>query len=170
MLDQPITPLVSICELAKVEFELETYLRWLQNVEENRFIETARTDYTMVDLQRYLDSRTQTSQVKFWGIFLNSEIFIGTIKLEPIDLYNQTAWLGMMIGDACNRGKGYGSQALNQVLKYAVTVLNLRKIFLGVNKENYPAIKMYKNAGFTFWNSNDVSLIMKKDFNTAQRT
>jgi RimJ/RimL family protein N-acetyltransferase len=157
---------VHITELNQINFDLELYLSWLQNVYENNFIETAHANYTLSDLERYLETRINNPEIKFWGIFLESQKFIGTIKLEPINWKNQTAWLGMMIGDSSERGKGFGYQALNLVLDYAERFLHLKAIFLGVHKDNTPAIKIYKKSGFEIYTVHDSKIDMKKELKT----
>lgn len=154
---------VQIFELNQADYDLDLYLSWLRNVQDNRFIEAVRKDYSKFDLQKYLESRINNPQVKFWGIFLESNKFIGTIKLEPINWENQTAWLGMMIGDSSEHGKGYGSQALNLVLDHAENVLLLKDIFLGVHKNNAPAIKTYRKSGFEIYTINNSQITMKKN-------
>ena len=154
--------MVHIIELNQADFDLDLYLSWLQNVQDNQYIEAVRKDYSKFDLQKYLESRVNNPEVKFWGIFLESNKFIGTIKLEPINWKNQTAWLGMMIGDSSERGKGYGSQALNLVLDYAENVLLLKDIFLGVHKNNTPAISIYKKSGFKIYTVNNSQITMKR--------
>ena len=161
---QPLT--VSITELNQADFDADLYISWLRNVQDNRFIEAARKNYSKFDLQKYLETRVNNPQVKFWGIFLKSNKFIGTIKLEPINWENQTAWLGMMIGDISERGKGYGSQALNLVLDHSENVLLLKDIFLGVDKNNTSAIKLYKKSGFEIYKDNDLQMTMKKELKT----
>ena len=79
---QPLT--VSITELNQADFDADLYISWLRNVQDNRFIEAARKNYSKFDLQKYLETRVNNPQVKFWGIFLKSNKFIGTIKLEAI--------------------------------------------------------------------------------------
>jgi RimJ/RimL family protein N-acetyltransferase len=154
---------VHITEVNQADLDLDLYVSWLQNVQDNRFIEAVRKDYSKFDLQKYLDARVNNPEVKFWGIFLESNKFIGTIKLEPINWENQTAWLGMMIGDSSERGKGYGSKALNLVLDYAESVLLLKDIFLGVHKDNTPAIRIYKKYGFEIYTVNDSQMAMKRE-------
>ena len=89
--------MVHIIELNQADYDLDLYLSWLQNVEDNQFIEAVREDYSKFDLQKYLESRVNNPQVKFWGIFLESNKFIGKIKLEPIIWEDQTACLGIII-------------------------------------------------------------------------
>jgi RimJ/RimL family protein N-acetyltransferase len=154
---------VHITEVNQADLDLDLYVSWLQNVQDNRFIEAVRKDYSKFDLQKYLDARVNNPEVKFWGIFLESNKFIGTIKLEPINWEDQTAWLGMMIGDSSEHGKGYGSQALNLVLDQAENVLLLKEIYLGVHKNNAPAIRIYKKSGFEIYTINNSQITMKKN-------
>lgn len=155
--------MVHITELNQADYDLDLYLSWLQNVQDNQFIEAVRKDYSKFELQKYLESRVNNPQVKFWGIFLESNKFIGTIKLEPINWESQTAWLGMMIGDSSEHGKGYGSQALNLVLDHAESVLLLKDIFLGVHKNNAPALGIYKKSGFEIHTISNSQITMKKN-------
>jgi RimJ/RimL family protein N-acetyltransferase len=152
-----------ITELNQADFDLDLYLSWLQNVRDNRYIEAVRKDYSKFDLQKYLELRLNNPEVKFWGIFLESNKFIGTIKLEPIIWESQTAWLGMMIGDCSERGRGYGSQALSLVLDYSKNVLLLKDIFLGVHRNNTPAICLYKKAGFEIYTAKDSQITMIRE-------
>ena len=157
---------IAIQDLAQIEFDKSDYLGWLRDVKNNRFIESVRLDYTLFELETYLKTKVNAPDVKFWGIFLGSKKFIGTIKLEPIDWENQTAWLGMMIGDPSERGKGYGSQALKLVLNYAAKNLLLREIFLGVHRDNTPAIRVYKKSGFEVHKVNESQITMKRELTT----
>jgi len=166
MIESPQPELVIIKELNQKVLDLDLYLSWLRNVQDNRFIEAVRKNYSKSDLQHYVESRVNNSQVKFWGIFLAPEKFIGTIKLEPIDWISRTAWLGMMIGDSSERGKGYGSRALSLVLNYAESSLLLKEIFLGVHKENRAALKIYKKSGFEIHEVSDLRITMKKELKT----
>jgi RimJ/RimL family protein N-acetyltransferase len=160
-------PMAHIIELNQAEFDLELYLSWLQNIQDNKFIEAVRENYRKSDLQSYLESRINNPDVKFWGIFLESRKFIGTIKLEPINWENKTAWLGIMIGDSSERGKGFGSQALNLVLDYAENILHLKVIFLGVHEKNTPAIRIYKKSGFEICTVKDSKITMKKNLKNS---
>lgn len=155
--------MVIITELNQADFDIKLYLSWLQNVQDNAFIEAARESYSMYDLQKYLKSRINNPQIKFWGIFLESKKFIGTIKLEPINWENKNAWLGMMIGDVSERGKGYGTQALNLALDYAAKNLMLKDIFLGVHESNTPALKTYQKSGFEICKVDSLQITMKRE-------
>lgn len=129
--------------------ELEDYLSWLRDVESNRFIESARKDYVMEDLVAYINDKNNSPTAILFGIFnRQTSTLIGTVKLEPIRRDNKTAWVGILIGDPKNHGKGYGFEALDILCEFCNSNLKVNKIFLGVSPDNIPAIKLYKKFGF----------------------
>ncbi len=158
--EEPDLP-VNIIDLAVAEVDLDIYLSWLQDVGGNPFIESARTDYSMSELIEFLSSKLGRSDVKFWGIFTSRGKFIGTVKLDPIDFIQGTAWLGIMIGDTSERGKGLGFLVLEQVAQYARS-RNLNELFLGVDKRNTPAIRLYGKSSFKIVSEDEKSLIMRR--------
>ena len=58
------------------------------------------------------------------------------------------AWVGIGIGDRAYWGKGYGTDAMRVLLRYAFTELNLHRVTLGVFEYNARAIRSYEKAGF----------------------
>src|SRR5258708_20034354 len=62
-----------------------------------------------------------------------------------VDWKNQTAGLGMGIGDADYRDRGYGTDALRLTVNYGFRELNLYKLTLTVFSYNPRAIHFYSN-------------------------
>jgi len=80
-------------------------------------------------------------------IDLKEATLIGTISLE-IDWKNKNAELGIAIWNKKFWGKGYGTDAIRVLLRYAFYELGLHKIWLRVFEFNQRAIKCYENIGF----------------------
>lgn len=76
------------------------------------------------------------------------DILIGTVGLYDIAWANRTAWVGVGIGDRDNWGKGYGSEAMELVIRYAFDELNLHRLQLTVIAYNPRAQEMYEKLGF----------------------
>src|SRR5207248_8135078 len=68
--------------------------------------------------------------------------------LFHFDWTGRTCELGIGIGDAAYRGKGYGRDAMRVLLAYAFGLRNLRKIWLGVDADNELAVRCYRACGF----------------------
>ena len=73
---------------------------------------------------------------------------VGNVALQDVDYRNRTAELGIYIGDASNRGKGYGTEATQLLLQLAFGVLGLQNVMLRVYAYNSAAIRVYEKVGF----------------------
>ena len=77
----------------------------------------------------------------------NNEL-LGNIGFNSIGEIHRTAEIGIMLGNPKYQRKGYGMEALNLLLDYGFSFLNLRNIYLKVFEYNEPAYNLYKKAGF----------------------
>lgn len=79
---------------------------------------------------------------------LDSDEMLGYIELDGIQWSHGVTWFSILIGDPANRGKGYGSEALEWLLRFAFHELNLYRVQLSVFAYNSAAIRVYERAGF----------------------
>jgi RimJ/RimL family protein N-acetyltransferase len=91
----------------------------------------------------------ETDSVTFVVYTLDGDKSIGFVSLNAISWNNRDAWVGIGIWDTEYRGKGYGTDAMRLVLRYAFTELNLHRVTLGVFEYNPRAQRSYQKAGFT---------------------
>lgn len=83
------------------------------------------------------------------GIVLKeSDQFIGCTGLYGISIPHRRAELGILIGDKSCWSKGYGTEAMNLMLKHGFDQLNLHRIYLFVLDFNPRAIRAYEKVGF----------------------
>lgn len=73
---------------------------------------------------------------------------IGFVDFSWVDWSNSGAFLKMGIGEAADRGCGYGSEALHLALRYAFDELNLHRVTAKIPEYNQVALHMFKKAGF----------------------
>ncbi len=74
---------------------------------------------------------------------------VGSIELGKIDRINNSARIGkVLIGTEETRGKGFGRQAITQIVRVGFEDLKLHRITLGVFDFNESALRCYKSAGF----------------------
>ncbi|GAP10324.1 acetyltransferases, including N-acetylases of ribosomal proteins [Bellilinea caldifistulae] len=73
---------------------------------------------------------------------------IGLIDLNGIDWVSRNAWVGIGIGEREFWGKGYGTDAMKVLLRYAFTILNLQRVSLNVFDFNQRGYASYKKCGF----------------------
>lgn len=73
---------------------------------------------------------------------------IGHANLRDFGNSHGTAEIGISLGDAQERGKGYGTEAVRLLLGYAFHHLNVWNVWLDTAAYNYGAIRAYEKAGF----------------------
>lgn len=76
------------------------------------------------------------------------ERFIGKALLEYVDWASGNAYLRLGIGEPEFRRKGYGSQALDLLLRYAFGEMNLFRVTAVVPAYNEGAIRLFQKFGF----------------------
>lgn len=75
-------------------------------------------------------------------------ILLGDINLDVVNWNMRDAFVGIGIGVRDYWGKGYGTEAMNLMLGYAFTELNLHRVTLDVFEYNLRAIHSYEKSGF----------------------
>src|SRR4051812_34095383 len=74
--------------------------------------------------------------------------FAGTVDLYGTDRRHRTAEIGLVLHNRKAWGKGYGSEALRLLLRFAFRKLGYEKINLSVYEGNMRAIRLYEHLGF----------------------
>ncbi len=73
---------------------------------------------------------------------------LGFARIEWIEWTHGTGNLRLMIGDQAERGKGYGSDAMALMLRYAFHELNLYRLSAMVGGDNPGAMRFFTRHGF----------------------
>jgi RimJ/RimL family protein N-acetyltransferase len=80
---------------------------------------------------------------------LDGDILIGFVGLFGEFMNHGDAWVGIGLGEREYWGRGYGTDTMRVILRYAFTELNLWRVTLGTFEYNPRAIHSYEKAGFT---------------------
>ena len=73
---------------------------------------------------------------------------VGLARIFWIDFHAGTGVLNLGVGDESDRRRGYGSDALNLLLRFAFDELNLHRLSVWPGADNIPFIHMVAKAGF----------------------
>lgn len=136
---------------AITEQDAEMYSSWSNDSE---YLRNLDTDYARSRSSEEYRSNIQATmsdltQIEFGIRQLDNQELIGFAALHGIEWNNRAAHLAIGIGDREYRGKGYGTEAMGLLLRYAFHELNLNRVGLDVNGNNAAAIRAYEKCGFT---------------------
>lgn len=101
------------------------------------------------DLKQYQSRIYPIKDAQFlrWYHIKVDDKYIGAIWLEKSST-DDFAVLGVFIADKDFRNKGFGTKAIDKVIKNNLTYMHTNKILLRVRAENERAIKCYNKVGF----------------------
>lgn len=104
-----------------------------------------------ITLGRQLQYFTQilnSSNDQMFVIETTTGEFLGTCGLHEIDWANDNLRIGIIIFNKNYWRRGYGTAALNLLLRFAFKTLKMNKVYLTARADNDLAIKIYKKLGF----------------------
>ncbi len=90
--------------------------------------------------------------------------FIGTMGLHSVNHRAQVATTGAMIGYTDAHGKGYGTDAKMQLLHWAFTELNLRKVMSNVLAVNPRSLRYLEKTGYRVVGTRKAQSLYQGDF------
>jgi len=125
------------------------YRGWLNDSETNRYLASGIFPTSSKELEDYYEKVTSSKTDVMFAICLKkTDKYIGNAKIGGIDWVARRAFPGRLIGDKKYRGKGYGTEVMYLLLKYAFETLNLNRIYNVVLIENEASVKSCERLGF----------------------
>ncbi len=130
----------------------EAFSRWAQDSEYRRLFDSEETrlwskDLTRGRLEKYIGSLKPN--LYFFSIYtLKDDRLIGEIGLDEVRFSQGDASASIGLGEREFWGRGYGTDAMRLLLRYAFTELNLRRVSLDVFEYNPRAVRSYEKVGF----------------------
>lgn len=130
------------------EEDVEMYTKWMNDFLVTDGLSMSARMVTLESEKNYINSMAKHGEYQFAIIDKKTDTLIGNGGFSMINHIKQNAEVGLFIGEEDMRNKGYGSEALNLMVKYGFEYLNLNNIMLKVYSFNDRAIKCYKKCGF----------------------
>ncbi|MDO8742622.1 MAG: GNAT family N-acetyltransferase [bacterium] len=121
---------------------------WLNNPELTQYL-TVEPPFTENQEREWVVSMEQSRTDLVFGVVAkDTNEHVGNIGLHHIDTGSRTAPIGIFIGAADMRGKGYGAEAVRLVVDYAHDKLKLDTIHSDIFAFNERSVALFSNAGF----------------------
>ena len=80
---------------------------------------------------------------------LSSSKPVGAIDLFEYDPIHRRAGVGILIYEQSDRGRGYASDAVETLCRYAHDTLRAHQLWCNVGADNEASLRLFRNAGFT---------------------
>ncbi len=147
--------------LRALEPEDLEFIHIIENDESIWEISNTQTPYSKFLIKQYLEhSQKDIFEVKQLRLVISSyeDEPLGMIDIFDFDFKNSRAGIGILIKDEAERKKGNGSEALQLLVNYCFTHLNLHQLYCNISEENEASIKLFSNQGFK-------EIGLKKDWN-----
>ncbi|GHV06649.1 N-acetyltransferase [Spirochaetia bacterium] len=135
------------CYLSPIDADdAEKFTEWLNDLDVTVNLQLYQASINAENERSFLNKLAEGHHYSI--IDKKTDGLIGNCGFMDIDNLNQTAELGIFIGDKNYWGKGYGTEALSLLADYGFKCLNLHNIMLRVYSFNKRAIACYEKVGF----------------------
>ncbi len=137
--------------LRALEPEDLEFIHDIENDESIWEISNSETPFSKYLLKQYIEESTKDIyQVKQLRLVISNyeNVALGMIDVFDFDFKNKRAGIGILIKDEKDRNNGFGREALELLINYCFTHLNLHQLFCNITEDNEASIKLFKKQGF----------------------
>lgn len=131
---------------------MEQFSKWNRDTEYWRLLAAEPAmPYTKKQIKEFIEKELlgDRPDVHFFMIrSLEDDRLLGETGLDEVQWNHGESFVGISIGEREYWGKGYGTDAMRVLLRYAFNELNLHRVSLTVFEYNPRAIRSYEKAGF----------------------
>lgn len=147
--------------LRALEPEDLDFVYQIENDERIWHLSHTQTPYSRFLIKQYLENAHQdiyeAKQLRLVISNYEKEV-LGLIDIFDFDFKNKRAGIGIVITDEENRGRGLGREALQLLVNYCFSKLDLHQLYCNVSDRNTASIKLFESLNFK-------SIGLKKDWN-----
>jgi len=130
----------------------KSFPRWFQNSEYARLLDSAaRPMRSSKAALKWMEKEAEEISIENYYFSIHTlaeDKLIGELGLDVVNWSGRDAFVGLGIGETDYWSKGYGTDVMNVLLRYAFTEINLKRVTLTVFEYNPRAIRSYEKAGF----------------------
>jgi RimJ/RimL family protein N-acetyltransferase len=126
-----------------VATDLEILDRWLSDRRGRDFL-LSRVTARRADVQELVAERSSA----FAMVTLHDATPVGTVAFLDHDPVQRKAEMRKLIGDPAQRGKGLAKEASELWIRYGISVLGLKKIYVSTFHTNVRNVRLNQELGF----------------------
>lgn len=138
--------------LRALEPEDLEFIYTIENDESIWEISHTQTPYSRFLIRQYLENAHQdiyeVKQLRLAICLSDSSEAVGLIDLFDFDPQHSRAGIGILIQQSKDRNKGIGSEALQLLIDYAFSQLQLHQLYANIGTENEASLQLFAKFGF----------------------
>lgn len=126
------------------------FCQWARDTEYSRLLDSS-PPYTFSEKKwkEWMEKDLEKEHNYFFSIrAIEADMLLGFIALFETYWQHGDTMVAIALGEREYWGKGYGTEAMNLILRYVFNEMNLRRVSLIVFEYNPRAIHSYEKAGF----------------------
>lgn len=130
---------------------INSFLKWFTDPEITQYLIMYRPMTRMMEEDWIENLKNRENTINFAIVILDEngkEKIIGNCGIHNIEWKNRVGEVGIVIGEKDYQNKGYGTEAMELLIEYGFTTINLNRIELYTYDFNISALKSYKKVGF----------------------
>ncbi len=128
--------------------DYQIFTKWLNDETLSRGLGNFKANINELNEKELLENFCKKGNHNYALIRKEDNELIGTYGLEVKDDVSRRYHVGGFIGEISERGKGYGTEALKLITKFAFEILNAQTVYSGIFSFNEPSIKAAQKAGY----------------------
>lgn len=126
--------------------DLPIFVKWINDPEVTQFLELNPPISSEDEEKWFLN--LQKSKDKVFSIDTMDGKLIGNVGLIKLNWKDRSVLVGIMIGEKEYWNQGYGTDAIERLLRYLFDELALNRVYLIADERNARALHCYQKLGF----------------------
>ena len=128
---------------------LECVRSWINDPEINEWMATGHVPISREAEERFFDNLESSEANQIYEIHLKEDDrHIGIIGLHFIEMVHRAAELGVTIGEKDTQDRGYGTDSILTILRFAFHTLGLNSVRISYIEGNDTGAHLYTKLGF----------------------
>ena len=121
---------------------------WLNDADVRRTLNARAGPYTEAMSREWIRALDFRTALGFAIVTREADLYVGNCDLREINRVDRNASVGIVIGRKDQWGKGFGTEAVALLCRYAFDGLNLHRVHLSCYANNDRGLRLYARLGF----------------------
>jgi Acetyltransferases, including N-acetylases of ribosomal proteins len=129
--------------------DYQMFTKWVNDESLASGLGNFKFNITELSEKEWIENVCKKGEYHFAVVRKADDKLLGVYGLEEKDNVSRRFHVGGFIGEKSNRGKGYGTEALTLITKFAFEILNAQSLFSGIFSFNEASVKSAVKAGYS---------------------